>query len=100
VLPHDIEECGARILDKMPTISDLNGLWCAFGRRFAVAGAAIARDNLDIGMIAKPSRCRVALAVRKKRYNAAPFKIADNSSVSTTSAPRPIVDTHYAQRPA
>jgi hypothetical protein len=99
VLAHDIKECGARILDKMPTISDLDGLWCAFGRRFAVAGTTVARDNLDIGIIAKPSRRRIALAVRKKRYNAAPFKITDNSSVSTASAPRPIVDTHYAQRP-
>jgi hypothetical protein len=43
VLAHDIKECGARILDKMPTISDLDGLWCAFGRRFAVAGTTVAR---------------------------------------------------------
>jgi hypothetical protein len=83
----------------MPTIGDLNRLRSTFGRSFAIAGAAVPRDNFNTWMIPKPSRGRFALAVRKKRYNSAPFKIADNSSVSAPSAPCPIINAHYAHGP-
>lgn len=99
MLPDYVEEGGARILDQMPTVGNLDRLWSAFGRSFAVAGTAVACDNFDTRIISKPRGSRFALAVRKKRHNTASFEIADYGSVPTASTPCPIVDAHDAHRP-
>ena len=97
MLADHVEDGGAGIFDKMPTVSDLNGLWRTFGRSLAIAGAAVASDKIDARIIPKPGGDSFALAVRQERYNAAPLKIANDASVSTPSTPRPIIDAHSAK---
>jgi hypothetical protein len=99
MLAHHVKEGGARILDKMPTIGDLDRLWCALGRGLAVAGAAAPGDKIDCRMTPKLCSGGVALAVWKKRHNAVPLQVADDGSVSASSTPRPIVNPNRAKRP-
>lgn len=99
MLSHHVEESGACIFDEMPTISDLNGLWGAPGRRLAIAGTAISGDYIDPGIIPKPRSGSTALTVRKKGYDTASLQVANDGSVSASPPPRPIVNPNRTKWP-
>lgn len=100
ILAHHVKEGGTRILDKMPTTGDLDGLRRALGRGFDIAGAAVPGDKFNIRMVPKPCGGGVALAVWKKRHNTTLLQIAYNRSVSTSSAPRPVINSNRPKRPS
>jgi hypothetical protein len=81
----------------MPAISNLDGLWCALGRSFAIAGAAVPGNKIDCRMPPKPCSRGATLTVWKKRYNTMPLQIADDGSVSASPTPCPIVNPDRAK---
>jgi hypothetical protein len=98
MLAYHVEERAAGVFKKMPAVRDLNGLGRTLRRRFAIAGSTISGDKFNARMIPQPSRTRIALAIRQKRHNAPPLKIADHSPIPATSAPSPIVDSNSSKR--
>jgi len=97
MLAHHIKESRARVLEQMPAISNLDGLWCALGRSFAIAGAAVPGNKIDCRMPPKPCSRGATLTVWKKRYNTMPLQIADDGSVSASPTPCPIVNPDRAK---
>lgn len=51
---HRVEERCARIFHQMPAVGDLDRLRQRPGRSLAIAATAIARHDLDLGMLGQP----------------------------------------------
>jgi hypothetical protein len=76
----------------MPSIGDLHRGAQRSGDRFAIAPAAITRDDVDAGMSGQPSLRRRDLAIRKQRHDLSPLQIADNRAIAVVSPKSPIID--------
>jgi hypothetical protein len=98
MLAYHVKERAAGVFKKMPAVGDLNGLGRTLRHCFTIAGPTISGDKFNAGMIPQPSRTGIALAIRQKRHNAPPLKIADHSPIPTTSTPSPIVDSNSSKR--
>ncbi len=96
VAPHGIGESGAGVLEQMPAIGDLQHMRELTARGFAVSTAAIARDDLDLPVVAEPGRYRRHLAIGQQIDDAAAFKIANNCAISLIATPSEVVDANDA----
>lgn len=84
---HGSQESCSRVLQQMPEICHLNGL-----RQGACDGAAITAVA-----VTQPSLDRGRFPVRQQVDNPVPLQIADQSAVSLSFAPCPVVDTDDAE---
>jgi hypothetical protein len=81
----------------VPTVSDLNRVRRPLAGSVGVGAGAIARDNLDTGVLAKPRGQRFSLSIRQQVHDLIALQIDRNSSVAVSATP-PLVwlSTGYA----
>jgi hypothetical protein len=77
----------------MEAVSDLPRLGRTLVRALCIQAAAIAADEFDLRMLAKPFGCPGGRAIRQHIDNLAPLQVDDNGPVSATLSLAPIVDT-------
>jgi hypothetical protein len=82
----------AQVLQEMESVSDLPRLGCTLARALRIQAAAIAADDFDLRMLAKPFGCPGGRAIRQHIDNLAPLQVDDDSPVSATLSPTSIVD--------
>ena len=79
----------------MESVSDLPGLGRALLRALRIQTAAIAADDFDLGVLAKPFGGPRGCAILQHIDNLTPFQVDDNGPVSATFAPAPVVDAGH-----
>ena len=91
-----LHEGGGPVLEQVPAVGDLQRPRSAFVGPLAISAAAVATDDLDIGMRGKPVRDGGALTVRQEVDGAATFEIADDRPIALALQPGEIVDADDA----
>ena len=89
---HRLQERGAGVLDQVPAVGNLNGLWRPLRCSLSISGATVARHHGDLGVCRKPSRYGCWLPIRKQVDDAALFEIADHRAVALTALLREVVN--------
>jgi hypothetical protein len=79
----------------MESVSDLPRLGRTLARALCIQAAAIAADDFDLRMLAKPLGCPDSRAIRQHIDNLAPLQVDDDSPVSATLSPTPVVDARH-----
>src|SRR5580704_5723290 len=79
----------------MESVSDLPRLGRTLARALCIQAAAIAADDFDLRMLAKPLGCPGSRAIRQHLDNLAPLQVDDDSPVSATLSPTPVVDARH-----
>jgi hypothetical protein len=87
VTPYGIDESGAGVLKQMPAIGHLQRMRDLTARDVAVSTAAIARDDLDVAVVAEPGRDRRHLAIGQQIDHMPTFEIADDRAISMIATP-------------
>ena len=88
----------AKIMQKVPSVSNLHGLRRAAARTFGIKTGAVSGHDLNAGMALQPFCDRVRVSIRQKINNAIALQIADDRPVSLPAAPGPIVDADDPRR--
>ena len=83
-------------LQEMEAVSDPPRLRRALSRALRIQTAAIAADDFDLRMLAKPFGCSGGCAIRQHIDNLAPLQVNDNGPVSATLSPAPVVDACHS----
>jgi hypothetical protein len=84
----------------MESVSDLPRLGRTLARALRIQAAAIAADDFDLRMLPKSFGCPGGCAILQHVDDLAPLEVNDNSPVSATLSPAPIVDAcHPYRRP-
>jgi hypothetical protein len=86
----------SQVLQEVEAVSDLLRLWRAFSRTLRIQTAAIAADDFDFGMLAKPLGRSSGRAVRQHIDNLPPLQIHDDGPVSAALAPTPVIEARNA----
>ena len=80
----------------MEAVSDLPRLRRALSCALRIKTAAIAADDFDLRMLAKPFGCSGGCAILQHIDNLAPLQVNDNGPVSATLSPAPVVDACHS----
>ena len=88
----------AKIMQKVPSVSNLHGLRRAAAGTFGIETGAVTGHDLNAGMALQPFCDRVRVSIRQKINNAIALQIADDRPVSLPAAPGPIVDADDPRR--
>ena len=84
----------AQILQNMEAVGDLTrfrrAFICALGERTA----AIAADDLDVGVLFEPARCRACRTIPHEVDHLSPLQVHDDGPISGALAPCPIIKAH------
>ena len=87
----------AQILEQVEAIGDLSRLWGTLSSTLGVESAAVAADDLDLGMLAEPSRGAFGGAIRQHVDDLTPLQVDDQRSVATALDPAPVIDPCHLQ---
>ncbi len=94
---HRVQEGGARVLEQMPTVSDLHRVRKDARGSVAIAATTITRQNIYLGMGGEPRCDGCSFAVRQQRYNPPPFEIDDDRPIAMVATESPVIDTSHDQ---
>ena len=92
-----LEDGGAAVLEQVPAAGDMDRLRGAASPSLSIAAAAIARDDLDAGVLVKPCREGISGAVWQEIDDALLLKIDKDRAATVTAPPCPVVDADDAQ---
>src|ERR1700722_1369778 len=76
----------------MESVSDLPRLGRTLARALRIQAAAIAADDFDLRMLPKPFGCPSGCAILQHVDHLAPLEVNDDSPVSATLSPAPVID--------
>ena len=80
----------------MEAVSDLPRLRRTLVRALCIETTAVAADDFDLRMLAKPFGCPGSRAIRQHIDNLAPLQVDDDSPVSATLSPTPVIDARHS----
>jgi hypothetical protein len=86
------------IAQQVPTVSDLNRVRRPLADTVGVGAGAVARDDLDTGVLAEPGGQRFRLPIRQQVHNLIALQIDQNGSVAMATTPSPIIDRKHPRR--
>jgi CRISPR/Cas system-associated exonuclease Cas4 (RecB family) len=77
----------AEVAQQVPTVSNLNSVRRPLADTVSIGACAVARDNLDTGVLAKPGGQRFRLSVGQQIHDLIAFQIDQNGSVAMAATP-------------
>src|SRR5580658_1116106 len=80
----------------MEPVSDLPRLRRTLVRALCIETTAVAADDFDLRMLAKPFGCSGGRAIRQHIDNLAPLQVDDDGTVSATLSPTPVIDARHS----
>jgi hypothetical protein len=80
----------------MEAVSDLPRLRRTLVRALCIETTAVAADDFDLRMLAKPLGCPGGRAIRQDIDNLAPLQVDDDGPVSATLSPTPVIDARHS----
>jgi hypothetical protein len=82
-----------QVAQQVPSVSDLNRIRCPLTRAVRVSSGAIAGNDLNTRMMARPVSQAFSPAIRQKIDNRVAFQINKDCPVMLSAAPRPVIDS-------
>ena len=94
---HNLQEgCGC-ILEQMPTVGDLDGLWRSAVGRGTVACPSVPADHFNLAVGPEPIGNGLALAIRQDIDHGAPLEMNDKASITTAAPLGEVVNADHAR---
>jgi len=87
----------AHVMQQVPTIRDLNGMWYGFGRGFCIQACSITADDLCAWVMANPVFCAYFAPFWQQVDHLALFQITENRAIELAFAPCPFINTQNAR---
>src|SRR5277367_1540865 len=82
----------------MPTIGDLSGFGRAFCGRLSIGRRPVPTDDFNSRMVNEPILHSIRIAIRQEIDDIASLQIYDDGAVTSSFAPRPVVDADTSRR--
>ena len=82
----------AEVVQQVPAVSNLNGVWGALAHPVGVGAGTVACDHLDAGMLAKPGGQCFRLPIGQEVHDAVTLQVDQDGSVTVATAPGPIIN--------
>jgi hypothetical protein len=84
---------------QMEAINNVQGMGSSASNCLGKGETAVSRDDLHIGMLAKPGRYRFLFAVGQERYKPMRFQVYKDRAIPTPFCPRKIVHANHSWSP-
>ena len=88
----------AKVAQQVPAVGHLDRIRCSLAHAIRVGAGPVARDDLDPGVLTKPSGQGVGLPVRQQVHDRVALQIDQGRPVAVTPAPSPVIDGKDARR--
>ncbi len=85
------------VAEQVPSIRDLDGVRGTLANAVAVDAGAIARDNLDARMLAKPRGDRCRFTIGKQVDYFVCLKIDQSGPILPATPPSPVIDPKHTK---
>ena len=87
-----------QIAQQMPSVSNLQGVWCPLTCAFRVISTSVSTNDPDVGLGLKPRSEGRDLRIGQKVKHAVALQVDEQRSIAFTPAKCPVIDTQDFNR--